>query len=109
MKGLYEESASLGSTPDLKLSASVIPGIGFAPKAIGAIFGLKEGEISKPIQEDVGVIVARLNSLNKAGEIGDYSAYQSQVVTNSSQRTAYMVMMALEELAEVKDYRYKFF
>ncbi|WP_194775987.1 peptidylprolyl isomerase [Pararhodonellum marinum] len=109
MKSLFEESASLANTPDLKLSASVIPGIGFAPRAIGAIFGLSEGQISKPIQEDVGVIVAKLNSINKAGEIGDYSGYQSQVVTNSSQRTAYMVMMALEDLAGVKDYRYKFF
>jgi peptidyl-prolyl cis-trans isomerase D len=51
----------------------------------------------------------KLNSITPAAEIADYSGYQSQVTTNASQRTAYMIMMALEDLADVKDYRYKFF
>ena len=109
MQAVYPE-ASLSSTPDLKLSASVIPGVGFAPKAIGTIFGLKNsGEITAPVREDVGVIVAKLNSLTPAAEIGDYSGFQGQLTQGASQRTAYSVMMALQDLADVKDYRYKFF
>jgi peptidyl-prolyl cis-trans isomerase D len=110
MKNVFGDVASLGNTPDLKLSATVIPGVGYAPKAIGTIFGLGQpGTVSKPIQEDIGVVVAKLNSVTPASEIGDYSRYQNQLTANSSQRASYMVMMALEELAEVKDYRYKFF
>ncbi|KEO73169.1 peptidylprolyl isomerase [Anditalea andensis] len=109
MKALFEEESSLGSTPDLKLSATVIPGVGFAPKAIGRIFGLETGQTSEPISEDIGVLVARVNALTPAGEIADYARYQSQVVMNASQRTAYMVMMAMEDMAQVKDYRYRFF
>src|SRR5690606_1192845 len=110
MKGVFGDIASIGTTPDLKLSATVLPGVGFAPKSIGTIFGLeKSGVISDPIKEDIGVIVAELNTITPAPEIADYSRYQNQLNANSSQRTSYMLMMALEELAEIKDYRYKFF
>jgi peptidyl-prolyl cis-trans isomerase D len=110
MQGVFPNESSLDKSPDLRLNASVLPGVGFAPRAIGAAFGLKNpGDISKPIHEDVGIIVIKLNSLTPAGEVADYSAYQRQLTLNTSQRTAYMIMMALEELADVKDYRYKFF
>ncbi|MBN3521343.1 SurA N-terminal domain-containing protein [Algoriphagus lutimaris] len=109
MQAVFPE-ASLNTTPDLKLSASVIPGVGFAPRAIGSIFGLKNaGDMTAPIKEDVGVIVGKLNSLNPAAELGDYSGFQSQLTQSASQRTSYQVMMALQDLADVKDYRYKFF
>lgn len=110
MKALFEDVASLDNTADLRLSASVLPGVGFAPKAIGAVFGLQNsGEISRPIHEDVGIIVLKLNSLTPAPEIADYNSYQRELTLNASQRTSYMIMMALEDLANVKDYRYKFF
>lgn len=109
MKAVFPETASLNQIPDLKLSTSVIPGVGFAPKAIGAIFGTKEGKLTKAVQEDIGVVVGRLNTLTPAAEIGDYSGFQGQLTQNASQRTSYQIMMALQDLANVKDYRYKFF
>ena len=110
MKEVFGDVASIGSSPDLKLSATVIPGVGFAPRAIGAAFGLQTpGELSEPIADEVGVVVVKLNAITPASEIADYSRYQNQLTENSSQRTAYMIMMAMEELANVKDMRYKFF
>lgn len=109
MKKVFGDVASLGNTPDLKLSATVLPGVGYAPKAIGTIFGLTQGEVSTPIQEDIGVVVAKLNSVAPASEVADYTRFQNQLTANSSQRSSYMIMMALEDLAKVKDYRYKFF
>lgn len=110
MLAVFPDEASLDKTPDLRLSASVLPGVGFAPKAIGAAFGLQNpGQISMPIHEDVGIIVIKLNEKTPASEIADYNSYQRQLTLNASQRTAYMIMMALEDLANVKDYRYKFF
>lgn len=109
MKAVYPEAASLNEIPDLKLSSSVIPGIGFAPKAVGAIFGISQGETTQPLTEDIGVIVAKLNALTPAAEIGDYSGYQAQLAQNAAQRSSYQVMMALQDLADVKDFRYKFF
>lgn len=109
MQGVYPNEASINEIPDLKLSAAVIPGIGFAPRAIGSVFGLTSGQMTMPIQEDIGVMVAKLNTLNPAAEIGDYSNFQGQLTQNASQRTTYQVMMALQELADVKDFRYKFF
>ncbi|MDR7128681.1 peptidyl-prolyl cis-trans isomerase D [Algoriphagus sp. 4150] len=109
MKAAYPNEASVTEIPDLKLSTNVIPGVGFAPRAIGAVFGIKQGEITQPVREDVGVIVGKLNALTPAAEIGDYSSYQGQLTQSASQRTTYSVMMALQDLAGVKDYRYKFF
>lgn len=109
MQAVYPNEASINEIPDLKLSSAVIPGIGFAPRAIGSVFGLTNGQITMPIQEDIGVMVAKLNTLTPAAEIGDYTNYQGQLTQNASQRTTYQVMMALQELANVKDFRYKFF
>src|SRR5690606_31284476 len=110
MKEVFGDVASVGTTADLKMDATVIPGVGFAPRAVGIIFGLKgAGELTPPVKEDIGVIVAKVNNITPASEIGDYTRYRNQLTQNASQRTSYMIMMAMEEFAEVKDYRYKFF
>jgi peptidyl-prolyl cis-trans isomerase D len=109
MKAVFADGA-INDIPDLRLSASVIPGVGFAPKAIGSIFGLKSpGQLTKPVQEDIGILVGRLNNLTPATEIGDYTSYQAQMSQSGSQRMTYQIMMALQDLADVKDYRYKFY
>ncbi len=109
MKAVFQD-ASISDLPDLRLSTSVLPGVGFAPKTIGTIFGLKTaGQMTKPVQEDIGVLVGKLNNLTPAGEVGDYTAYQAQLTQSASQRMAYQIMMALQDLAQVKDYRYKYF
>ncbi len=109
MKAVFAD-ASISTLPDLRLSTSVIPGVGFAPKAIGSIFGLKSaGQMTLPVQEDIGVLVGKLNNLTPAAEIGDYTSYQAQLSQSASQRMAYQIMMALQDLAKVKDYRYKYF
>lgn len=109
LKAVFPNDASMNEVPNLKLSASVIPGIGFAPRAIGSLFGIANGQITLPIQEDVGIIVGKLNTITPASEIADYTLYQGQLTQNASQRVSYQVMMALQELAAVKDFRYKFF
>ncbi|GAA0877529.1 SurA N-terminal domain-containing protein [Algoriphagus jejuensis] len=109
MKSVFTDAA-INEIPDLKLNTSVIAGIGFAPKAIGSIFGLQSpGQLTKPVQEDIGVIVGRLNNLTPAAEIGDYTSYQAQLSMGGSQRMTYTIMMALQDLADVKDYRYKYY
>lgn len=109
MKAVFSDAA-INEIPDLRLNTSVIPGIGFAPKAIGSIFGLQtSGQITKPVQEDIGVVVGRLNNLTPSTEIGDYTSYQAQLSMAGSQRMTYQIMMALQDLAEVKDYRYKYY
>ena len=109
MKAVFPE-ASINEVPGLRLSDAVIPGIGFAPKAIGTIFGLKAaGQLTKPVQEDIGVLVAKVNTLTPAAAIGDYTSYQAQLAQGAAQRVTYQIMMALQELAKVKDYRYKYF
>lgn len=109
MKAVFAD-ASINDIPDLRLSTSVIPGVGFAPKAIGSIFGLQtSGQITKPVQEDIGVLVGRLNNLTPSTEIGDYTSYQAQLSQSGSQRMTYSIMMALQDLADVKDYRYKYY
>lgn len=109
MKAVFADAA-INEIPDLRLNASVIPGIGFAPKAIGSIFGLQAaGQMTKPVQEDIGVLVGKMNNLTPSAEIGDYTSYQAQLSMSGSQRMTYQIMMALQDLADVKDFRYKYY
>ena len=65
--------------------------------------------MTNPVQEDIGILVGKLNNLTPAAEIGDYTSYQAQLSQAASQRMAYQIMMALQDLAKVKDFRYKYF
>ena len=67
------------------------------------------GQLTKPVQEDIGVLVAKVNTLTPAAAIGDYTSYQAQLAQGAAQRVTFQIMMALQELAKVKDYRYKYF
>jgi peptidyl-prolyl cis-trans isomerase D len=109
MKAVFADAA-INEAPDLRLNASVIPGIGFAPKVIGSVFGLSAaGQLTKPVQEDIGVLVGRLNSITPSNEVGDYTSYQAQLTMGAAQRMTYTIMMALQDLADVKDFRYKYY
>ncbi|MDA1268552.1 MAG: peptidylprolyl isomerase, partial [Bacteroidetes bacterium] len=73
-------------------------------------FGIKtKGQLTKPVQEDIGIFVAKGNNFTPAAVIGDYTSYQAQLAQGASQRMTYQIMMALQEIAKVKDYRYKYF
>jgi peptidyl-prolyl cis-trans isomerase D len=105
----YGEDASVFTNSELKLSTNALPSVGFAPKAIGIAFSLKEGEISKPVEENDGIVVIQLNSMIPSPEIADYTGYKNQIEQRRSSQASYLVGEAIRENANIVDERYKFF
>jgi peptidyl-prolyl cis-trans isomerase D len=105
----YGEDASVFSNSDLKLSATALPSVGFAPKAVGIAFALNEGEISEPIEENDGIVVIQLNALIRSPEIADYTSYKNQLKQRRANQASYQVGEIIREYADIVDERYKFF
>jgi len=105
----YGSDARVHETFDLKLSSNSIPNVGFAPIAVGTVFSLTEGEISKPVKENDGIVIIQLNSLIESPEIADYTSYKNQIEQRRSSRTSYLTSEALKEYSGIVDERYKFF
>ena len=106
----YGQDANVYSTSDLKLSANNLPNVGTAPQAIGVAFGLKEGERSKPVIIDNGVVMIELQALTAAPEIADYATYKDQIKQQNNERVvSQSIAEAIEENANIEDERYKFY
>ena len=54
--------------------------MGFAPEAIGVAFSMNEGELTKPIKIDDGLIIIQLNGLVQADSLQSYSDYGTSLL-----------------------------
>lgn len=105
----YGSDANVYSMSDLKMSANALTTVGLAPEAIGAAFGLNDGERTAPIAVDNGVIVLEVIHKTTAPEIADYTIFSNQVKQRIGNRTAYNIDQAVKEKANISDERYKFY
>ncbi len=105
----YGADASVYSSSNLKISANTIANAGSAPEAIGAVFSLSEGEVTKPIATDNGVVIIQLESITPAADIADYSLHAGNLLRNRESRASYYLGELVKKEAKVKDERYKFY
>ncbi|MCF6352290.1 MAG: peptidylprolyl isomerase [Cyclobacteriaceae bacterium] len=105
----YGADASVYSASDVKMSSNIIANAGNAPEAIGTVFSLAEGAVSEPIATGNGVVLIKLESITPAADIADYSLHASNLLRNRESRTSYYLNLLIEEKANVKDERYKFY
>ena len=76
---------------------------------VGAAFGLKPGEVSKPIDGRNGVYVVRLTALNKAPDLEDYSAFVLRAQQNQGNSAGLNAYNALKKAADIEDNRAVFY
>ncbi len=105
----YGTDAKVYSSNNLKLSSNTLPSVGFVPVAIGTSFALKDGERSKPVEEETGILVIQMVAKTKAPEIADYSTYKNQLEQKYASRTASNIPEAIKKWADIKDRRFRFF
>lgn len=105
----YGEDANAYTMTGLSAEATSIDNVGTAPKVVGTVFGLKAGDLSKPIQTRSGVVVVKVNNITTAADIADYSAYKTQIASNRSARASYNVTESVKEAAKIEDERYRFY
>ncbi|MEN7546488.1 peptidylprolyl isomerase [Rapidithrix thailandica] len=109
IKEQYGNGAVVGNTNDLSLASVSLPRVGFAPKAIGTAFGLKEGHTSKPVADQNGIIIVKVDRLEEALETADYTIYKKQVAQQHGNRVATKIKEAIDKFAEVKNDLYKYY
>jgi peptidyl-prolyl cis-trans isomerase D len=105
----YGADAKVYTASDLRYGDFSLPTIGYAPAVVGTAFGLNEGQVSKPVEAQNGVVVVKTISKTEAPEVADYATYEEQLNQRRSGRTPYLISEAVKEAAEVEDKRYKFF
>ncbi|MEL6534107.1 MAG: peptidylprolyl isomerase [Bacteroidota bacterium] len=102
----YGSDASINNSTNLRLNSNSMTGIGFAPKALGVTFGLDEGEISAPVQENNGVVVVQLEAKTAATEQPDYSGNRTTLLNQQRSANTGAIAQAIEDQAKIKDTRY---
>ena len=91
------------SATGLVMKNPTIIGEGREPKVVGAAFGLKQGQISKPIDGENAVYVIQLTSATIAPAITDYRTQAETVENLRTERAAQNILKSLENSATIKE------
>lgn len=103
-------NSTVETATDITFSSNAIPGIGPEKKLIGKAFTLKQGEMSLPIKGEKGVFVVMIDSVTEAATQGiDLKPAADQLQRNIQSRVDYEVFNAMQENANIKDKRGKFY
>jgi peptidyl-prolyl cis-trans isomerase D len=105
----FGTDANVYSSSDLKLNSNSLPSVGFDPRAVGIVFSLDNGQRSKPIAGENGVVIVELQNKTIAPSMGDYSTFKSQLDQGLQNSNTTGIAEAIKEDADIEDKRYKFY
>ena len=108
LKTLYD-GGDINSMDDLDFNSNSIQNVGFTPEAIGVTFSMNDGELTKPIKIDDGLIVIQLNGLVQADSLQSYSDYGKSLLQANIFANSLKIDNAIKEFSNIEDLRYKFF
>ncbi|WP_299678288.1 peptidylprolyl isomerase [uncultured Dokdonia sp.] len=93
----------------LNMNSPNIAGAGDEPKVVGVAFGLKEGDVSEPIEGERGVYVIKVTKKTEAPVLENYGTYAAQQTQKARNGVTTKVVAALKEAADIEDYRGVFY
>lgn len=93
---------------DITFNAFFIPGAGVEQELIGAVFGSKPGQLSKPLEGNNAVYVIVTDAINPAPAISDYSYNKMQLMSQMTSRAANDALEAVKQKYKIQDRRYLF-
>ena len=91
------------SATNLIMKNPTIIGEGREPKVVGVAFGLKQGQLSKPIDGENAVYVIQLTSATVAPALDNYKTYAETVEKLRTDRAAQGILKSLESTATIKE------
>lgn len=103
------QSQTIQSAAAVNMKSPTIAGAATEPMVVGAAFGLKPGEVSKPIEGRNGVYVVRLTAINKAPDLEDYSAFVERARQTQGTGATLSAYNALKKAADIEDNRAVFY
>src|SRR5690606_15959952 len=96
---------SVKAASDLSMKTPTILGAGREPKVVGVAMGLSEGEQSGLIEGENGVFMLTVSKKAIAPSLENYASYANTQKELNRNRSSFAAYTALEELAEIEDYR----
>jgi peptidyl-prolyl cis-trans isomerase D len=108
LKSIYDKG-EIYNMFNIDFNTNSIQNVGFSPEAIGVAFSLEEGEMTRPIKIDDGIIVLSLNSISQADSLNSYSDYGISLLQANKFTSSLKVDNAVKEFSNIEDLRYKFF
>lgn len=108
LKSIYDKG-EIYNMSSIDFNTNSIQNVGFSPEAIGVAFSLEEGEMTRPIKIDDGIIVLSLNSISQADSLNSYSDYGISLLQANKFTSSLKVDNAVKEFSNIEDLRYKFF
>ncbi|MDX5321127.1 MAG: SurA N-terminal domain-containing protein [Bacteroidota bacterium] len=112
-KSIEQMALELGiivnNAPNTVFSNHNLPFVGNDPALVGAIMGAKENALVGPIETKNGVYILVVTARRDPGYQGDLKADQNRMINENGTQVANRAFEALKKMADMKDYRYKFF
>lgn len=99
------QNQSVKTAKAVTMNNTTLSGAGVEPKIVGAIFGLNEGETSKPINGEKGVYVIEVTKIEGATKLDNYAPIMNRLSTTRRNSAQGKVYQALEEVADIEDNR----
>lgn len=94
---------------DLRFMQNTLQGFGLEPKVIGAVFATPAGSTSQPIIGNAGVFVVEVTSKSVPQQAVDLESFKLMMQSAIQNRVEPEVFRAIQESADIKDYRHRFF
>jgi len=92
----------------VSLASPLLSGVGNEPAIVGAMSTLKVNEVSDKIEGKKGVFVVMVTKREASVELENYEIFRNKIVEKLKGRS-YQLYQVLQEAADVKDYRSKFY
>lgn len=98
----------VNTASDITFNGFFIPGAGVEQELIGAVFGSKIGELSKPVEGNNAVYVFVTDAINPTPDLPDYSYNKMQLMSQMTSRAASDALDAVKQHYKIQDRRYLF-
>lgn len=95
--------------PYQQFNKTNVTSVGPAPTLLGYLYGTEANKISQPVKDKNGVYVFRLDAVEPAKEPTDLAQTKEQKLAELKNSSDIKANDALKEIADIKDYRYKFY
>jgi peptidyl-prolyl cis-trans isomerase D len=101
--------SKIDTLPNMRFTMSFIPNLGNEPKVLGEAYRLNQGQVSKPIIGNSGVVVLEVVGKTPPTLPPSLFELQSSMASNTRSQVATKLMQAIKKKANIKDNRSKFF
>lgn len=101
--------AIVNNAPNTVFSNPNLPFVGNDPALVGAIIGAETNKLYGPLETKNGVYVFYVSARQDNQFQGDVKQEQARMSTEAGNQVTSRAFEALKKMADIKDYRYKFF